>query len=455
MINIITAVIILVISSSVVIAGGEGGDYNVTQVHISQGKSPEYMTVSWATHSSCESEVHYGLSPDNLEWKAFGDSDSYVYESYMYPKYYAPYIHHVVLSQLKPDTTYYYRVGDFIRNTVSTVRSFTTLHAIGDMGEMAVGVIGDLGQTSDSLSTLRHLEVNQELKLILHAGDLSYANCDQTRWDSYGMMTEFLAARRPWMVGAGNHEIESSFDGGYFLAFEKRYRMNTDKTAQFGDVTIPTPTNPDGSQQCTPSVFQMEYNYGNSFYSLESGGLHSIFLNCYSTNDMDSEQYQWLERDLASVDREVTPWVVVAMHCPWYNSNTAHYEEKHTVSMRENLEEIFYSNNVNLVVAGHVHAYERSHPVFKAKLTSDASTYITIGDAGNAEGHSDEYVTPTPEWSAFRNGTQYGHGVIRIHNESHMQWEWHRNIDGEPVLRDSVIICNSALGGLQSDCTEK
>ena len=37
-----------------------------------------------------------------------------------------------------------------------------------------------------------------------------------------------------------------------------------------------------------------------------------------------SEQYAWLLRDLAAVDRARTPWLLVVMHAPWYNSNYAH-----------------------------------------------------------------------------------------------------------------------------------
>ena len=41
--------------------------------------------------------------------------------------------------------------------------------------------------------------------MILHAGDLSYADCEQTLWDSYGEMIEPLSSFVPWMVSPGNH----------------------------------------------------------------------------------------------------------------------------------------------------------------------------------------------------------------------------------------------------------
>ena len=31
--------------------------------------------------------------------------------------------------------------------------------------------------------------------------------------------------------------------------------------------------------------------------------------------------YDWLVSDIAAIDYETTPWVVVTLHAPWYNSS--------------------------------------------------------------------------------------------------------------------------------------
>ena len=46
----------------------------------------------------------------------------------------------------------------------------------------------------------------------------------------------------------------------------------------------------------------------------ETGPLHVTMLGCYVDYLRDSEQAAWLKKDLAAVDRERTPWVIVGMH---------------------------------------------------------------------------------------------------------------------------------------------
>lgn len=37
-------------------------------------------------------------------------------------------------------------------------------------------------------------------------------------------------------------------------------------------------------------------------------------------------------------------------------------------------------------------------------------------------------------------------GNLIFHNDRRMTWQWHRNLDGEKILRDEVTICNTAKG---------
>ena len=58
------------------------------------------------------------------------------------------------------------------------------------------------------------------IDLVLHAGDISYANAFQAAWDEWFRKMELMAAYVPYMAAVGNHEMEFNF-----TAYHDRFRM--------------------------------------------------------------------------------------------------------------------------------------------------------------------------------------------------------------------------------------
>ena len=423
----------------------------ITQIHLSQGKNPSSMTISWNSNNKYSNNVlvYYGLLKDNLNNYELGNQSSYNFTWPYHNIYSSGTLNYVTLNNLLPDIVYYYQCVNNYYNKkklsiTSDILSFKTNQYIGSIIPQIFTVVGDLGQTIDSKYTIDHMLKQQYSNMILHVGDLSYADCNQTLWDSYGELIEPLASKKAWMVAPGNHEIEFTNAQEPYRAFEERYKMPHIKPPEYGPITIPPKLADDDYHlpYCCSSVYQSGYDYGNSFYYFQTGMSHIIFLNAYTYTNLESNQYKWLESNLQLVNRKVTPWVIVAIHCPWYSSNMDHYEEKQTVEMRKYMEPLFYKYNVNIVFSGHVHAYERSHPVYLNNTNSKAPIYITIGDGGNLEGHARRYYEQ-PIWSAYRNGTDYGYGTLEIINLNKAQWKWYRNQDRQFVSKDIITFCNS------------
>lgn len=170
------------------------------------------------------------------------------------------------------------------------------------------------------------------------------------------------------------------------------------------------------------------------YYSIDVGLAHWTMVSGYCEKtrtaldmpclDKGTAQLDWLLKDLASVDRSVTPWLFVVFHQPFMNSNTHHDEEG--VHMQEAIEDILYNNKVDVVFSGHIHAYERSCQSYKYTCTEGAPYYITIGDGGNAEGLALPWYDPQPAWSLFRQAS-YGFGELTVTNATHASWQWHQN----------------------------
>jgi hypothetical protein len=178
------------------ISGQAKDGYNVTQIHIAQGKTPESMTVSWVTKFLADTTIMFGTSPDSMVNKAIGYYTDYSFDYPDYGVYESGIIHHVTIEGLNASTVYFYQVGDFTAGVTSGVLSFTTMPAVGDKRPFSFGVLGDLGTTIDSQSTINHVLGKSHLGMILHAGDLSYADCNQPVWDQYGVLIEDLSKER-------------------------------------------------------------------------------------------------------------------------------------------------------------------------------------------------------------------------------------------------------------------
>ncbi|PRQ43861.1 putative Acid phosphatase [Rosa chinensis] len=370
-------------------------DSDPQQVHISLvGK--DHMKVSWVTDSKhCSSLVEYGKESGKYNAKANGEHTSYKYFFYTSGK-----IHHVTIGPLEPSTTYFYRCGGS-----GPEFSFKTPPSTLPLDFV---VVGDLGQTEWTNSTLDHIQ-SIDYDVLILPGDLSYADTHQPLWDSFGRIVEPYASRRPWMVTEGNHEVEIFpiiYPTG-FKAYNARW----------------------------PMPYQESGSTSNLYYSFEVAGTHVIMLGSYVEFDADSDQYKWLQADLAKIDRKKTPWVVALLHAPWYNTNTAHQGEGET--MRLAMEELLYNAQVDLVFQGHVHAYERFTRVYNNKADPCGPIYITIGDGGNREGLALSFEDPASPLSLYREPS-FGHGRLKMVNETHAFWGWHRNNDSNFVVKDQV-----------------
>ncbi|KAJ4709073.1 Purple acid phosphatase [Melia azedarach] len=397
------------------------------QVHITQGDyDGKAVIISWVTpHEPGLSKVWYGTSQNKYDFTAEGKVTNYTFH-----KYKSGYIHQCLVDGLEYDTKYYYKIGS---GDSSREFWFQTPPKVDPDASYKFGIIGDLGQTFNSLSTLEHY-MHGEGQTVLFVGDLSYADRYQfndvgIRWDSWGRFVERSAAYQPWIWSAGNHEIE-------FMPY-------MEEVIPFKSYLYRYPTPYLASKSSNPL-----------WYAIRRASAHIIVLSSYSPFVKYTPQWVWLRDELKKVDREKTPWLIVLMHVPMYNSNEAHFMEGE--SMRSVFESWFIHYKVDVVFAGHVHAYERSYRVSNINYNissgdrypvsdKSAPVYITVGDGGNQEGLAGRFRDPQPDYSAFREAS-YGHSTLEIKNRSHAIYHWNRNDDGKKVPTDSFVLHNQYWG---------
>jgi len=131
------------------------------------------------------------------------------------------------------------------------------------------------------------------------------------------------------------------------------------------------------------------------WYSVNTGLIHWVFLNSevyhmppFTLHDDSGQpfvvsaptQLEWLEKDLAGVDRVATPWVVAVYHRPMYCSNSDNDECSNSPlnwpsnPLRVDLEPLFVKAGVDLCVEAHEHSVEYVWPIVNG--TVQARDYI-------------------------------------------------------------------------------
>jgi 3',5'-cyclic AMP phosphodiesterase CpdA len=281
------------------------------------------------------------------------------------------YAHHAKLTGLQPDLTYLYAaLHDGAEPEFATFRtsprgraplSFTSF---GDQGTPTLGkkfvppagvtlpkipyVNDNLGSPAASDTTLGV----ERLQPLFHLfnGDLCYANLAEdrarTRWDFWENNSR-SARRRPWMPSPGNHENELGNGPIGYQAYQTYF-------------SVPEAT---GQTEVTRGLW----------YAFTAGAVRVISIanddivyqdggNSYVRGYSGGAQKAWLEKELAATRANLDiDWIVVCMH--QVAISTADKFNGADLGIREEWLPLFDKYGVDLVVCGHEHHYERSHPV--------------------------------------------------------------------------------------------
>ncbi|KAF0692269.1 Aste57867_16637 [Aphanomyces stellatus] len=412
-------------------------------------------------------------SPYDVTFYAEGDQDNTqtvqsTSENYSFKSgncsYTSPELHKAFLCDLAPSTRYTYTVGN-------KTHSFLTPMTPGcDDAPTVIGVVGDPGDTTHSGKTIKNLvkPVNgMDVQAIFIAGDYSYANGQAEYWDKWYNFHEATLAGIGQLGINGNHEVVSS-KGHTWGDLTYAQCKGEDYRDYFKRVITPITDDAKAAKQ--------------TYYSYDIGLVHLIFLDDYAgsagseVNTVGTPawkaareaQLQFLKDDFIGLDRDATPWVIVIKHNPFYNTWKDHQcqcskkvfeildEDRElcwngnytsgtpmsepACGLQAKFEQVYVENGVNVVMAGHVHGYERTAPIVNNKIDhANGVVYITTGAGGNFEGPaSNSTLAKLPEWSLKRNNQVYGSSKVIATRES-LELLWFSEDDGDKPW-DSVTL---------------
>jgi uncharacterized protein (TIGR03437 family) len=338
-----------------------------------QSMTRESAVVVWATDIDGAGEVRFSEDPRLLRRSANVARELTPADTELNSSYFR---HAVKLDGLKPDTDYYYRVfQDGQPFTAEGPKKFRT------PGERPFTFLafGDSGSGSVEQQTLAALMLKENAELVLHLGDIAYPHGAFTEYRAhYFDIYRDLMERVPFHPCPGNH--------GYMTR------------EAFPYLTV---------HELPQLDIAPEFEKGR-YYSYDWGNVHFVSLDSNTpllrASRGNSPMLTWLDQDLAATDKF---WKIVYFHHPPY-AGGPNEADPLSVLAREWIVPIIERHNVQLVLNGHEHSYQRTVPIRDGQQVSasEGTVYITEGGGG---AHLYE-VRPHPLVEAAKSA----HGYLRI-----------------------------------------
>jgi hypothetical protein len=268
------------------------------------------------------------------------------------------YRNEVALTGLQPSTCYDYRIVATGSLSGDQPGRFCTARNPGE----PISFLG-VGDTDPILGhTLPTFKYTLPTKpdFTIHLGDMQYYSTASETWTYwFPAMAPFLRAGAMFPT-VGNHENENNS-----MEYDDYY----------GRLFVPA-----------------SLDTTTKWYHYSTGGVWFFSIDTEESLDVGSDQTTWLENALADATKQPGfRFSIVYMHRPFYTLG----DTSPQLAARQLLEPVFMATGVKLVVAGHMHGYERFE-------TPSGITWVTCAGGGGVINDVSANVATYPMDAPYR-----------------------------------------------------
>ncbi len=318
------------ISFNMFVAGVVGSPtINLVRGPYLQVLTPNSVNIRWASDISTNSKVYYGT---DLSYGSAVDSATITTE------------HEIKLTGLLPNTKYYYTVGSSLKNIQGDDKNyFTTSLTTGSNASFTVWATGDFGKITTGQAGVKsaYLNYGKRANFWIWLGDNAYESGTTAEYNST-VFNQYpdIFKNTPVYPAPGNHDYANA---GYLSVSALGTNF-----PYFNFFTVPTQAQAGGVA-----------SNSKKYYSYDFGNTHFISLDSYGAlNNNTSAMYTWLQNDLLN---NTSKFKVAYFHHPPYSMGTHNSDtETAMIDIRTNICTLLESYDVDLVLSGHSHTYERS-----------------------------------------------------------------------------------------------
>ena len=331
------------------------------------------VVIRWRTNIATNSKVNFGTVPGSL-FQSVTDNASTTE-------------HMVTLTGLSDNTQYYYSIGSTTQTLQGDASNyFKTMPAVGSTQKVRVFAMGDMGNNSTNQVNVRNAYTafngSNYTDVWMLMGDNAYNAGTDAEYQSsfFNIYQGSLTKNHVLWPSPGNHDYANSA------------ARQADHVVPYFDIfSLPKLGEAGGVASNTEAFYS--YNYANiHFVSLDSYGWETASTRLYDTL---GPQAVWLKQDLAANTQK---WTVVYFHHPPYTKGSHNSDtESELINMRSRIIPILERYNVDLVLNGHSHSYERSFLLnghYGLETTFSAASHALSSSSGlyNGTANSCLYV---------------------------------------------------------------
>src|ERR671915_787460 len=217
----------------------------------------------------------------------------------------------------------------------TTTTSVTS--ALPDIINFNFAAAGDWGCTSRTTDTVNNI-LDKNPELVLGLGDYAYYGRNANCW-----FDDIRPIDNIMKIAIGNHDVKGT------------------KLTQYME----------------------HFGLTSQYYSFDYQNVHFTVMSDYVPDEIGSEQYIFVQNDLAKAAADPNiDWIIVVHHNNAYSSTANSVISGAFGQWKEAYHPLFEQYNVDLVLQGHHHSYQRSYPI-KYNVDESRNPIITDENTNN------------------------------------------------------------------------
>lgn len=362
-----------------------------------QTQTAQSIILKWRTNTATSTKIWYGLAPNALvnEVSNSAQVTNHTYE----------------LTGLQAYTKYYYAVGNL--NTqlagADTNHYFFTAPLPYTEQNIRVWATGDFGKGNQCQIDVKESfqdytrSQNVDPDLWIWLGDNAYNDGSDSEYQGkvFGLNGySDIFSWMPFYPSPGNHDYNTIWSQNGILGIPYTLTSINDHDGPYYDMVDVPEQAEAGGYPSTHEVFY-SYDYGNTHFLSLNSEVYAV-----GSNNVLNQMKTFITNDLSQNDKT---WTIAYWHQPPYSKGSHDSDDFYEIvmeTMREEIVPLLESFDVDMIICGHSHVYERSYLLNgHYGLSNSLSSSMILDNSNGNKAQGNAYIKDA--FASTPQGTVY------------------------------------------------